>query len=388
MRSPGKVGWKDPGVRQADIRLAARYRWDWRHNRHGPVFNSIARAFALCTFFLPSLLYVALAKTPEKASDSTPFTIYVTNERSGDLSEIDSATLQVIATIPLGKRPRGIHASPDRRFLYIALSGSPIAGPGVDESKLPPPDRTADGIGVFDVQQNKLIRTIPSGSDPENFDITKDGRTLIVSNEDDAKASFVDIASGKVTKSVPVGEEPEGVKVTPNGTFVYVTSENTGTVSVIDVATEKLVNTIKVGRRPRSVAFLPDGSRAYVSTENDAAVSVVDTAKSETIQTISLGEPGKIKPMSVLLSEDGVTLYVSTGRGHKLFVIDTATNRITESAEIGERPWGIAVSPDGKMLVSANGPSNDVSIVDLAKLSVTKKVKVGDGPWGIAIVPR
>ncbi len=290
------------------------------------MFMSRAQLVAFSVLILASLICNSSGKlSSQKPSDSSHFIIYVTNEKSGDLSEIDSSTLQVIATIPLGKRPRGIHASPDHRFLYMALSGSPIAGPGVDESKLPPPDKSADGIGVFDVQQNKLIRTIRSGSDPENFDITKDGRTIIVSNEDDAKASFVDIASGKVTKSVPVGAEPEGVKVSPNGKFVYVTSENTGTISVIDIATATPIKTIRVGRRPRSVAFLPDGSRAYVSAENDAAVTVVDTAKNEAIQTISLGERGAIKPMSALLSADGATLYVSTGRGHKLFVIDTAT---------------------------------------------------------------
>ncbi len=261
--------------------------------------------FAICLVIILS----AIASPSQKSADSSHFRIYVTNERSGDLTEIDSPTLQVIATMPLGKRPRGIHASPDGHFLYIALSGSPLAGPGVDESKLPPADKSADGIGVFDVQQNKLVRIIQSGSDPENFDLTKDGRTIIVSNEDDAKASFVDVASGRVAKAVPVGEEPEGVKVSPNGREVYVTSENTGTISAIDVATASLIKTFKVGRRPRSVAFLPDSSRAYVSVENDAAVIVVDTAKHEAIQTISLGQPGVIKPMSVLLSPDGATLY-------------------------------------------------------------------------------
>src|SRR5579859_3587990 len=104
--------------------------------------------------------------------------IYVTNEVSGDLSVIDSGTRRVIATVPLGKRPRGIHASPDGKTLYVALSGSPIAGPGVDDSTLPPPDKSADGIGVFDVAQNKLLRLIPGGSDPENFDVSKDGKEL------------------------------------------------------------------------------------------------------------------------------------------------------------------------------------------------------------------
>jgi len=335
---------------------------------------------------VPFLIVAAIAYCP--ASNSTPhYRIYVTNERSGDLTEIDSATLEVVATIPLGKRPRGIHPSPDRRFLYIALSGSPIAGPGVDESKLPPPDKTADGIGVFDVAQNKLVRIIQSGSDPENFDITPDGRTIIVSNEDDAKASYVDIASGKVTKSVPVGEEPEGVKVSPNGKFVYVTSENTGTISAIDIAKVTLIKTFKVARRPRSVAFLPDSSRAYASAENDAAVTVIDAREHEAIHTITLGERGLIKPMSVLLSPDGSTLYVSTGRGHKVFFIDTATNRIKTGLEVGDRPWGLALSPDAKTLFTANGPSNDVSVIDLRTMTVAKKTKAGDGPWGVVTLP-
>ena len=61
------------------------------------------------------------------------YRIYVTNEVSGDLSVIDSSTNSVIATVPLGKRPRGIHASPDRKTIYVALSGSPIGGPNVDD---------------------------------------------------------------------------------------------------------------------------------------------------------------------------------------------------------------------------------------------------------------
>src|SRR5687767_1567270 len=92
------------------------------------------------------------------------YRVYVTNETTGDMSVIDSATYKV-TNIPLGKRPRGIHASPDGKTIYVALSGSPIAGPGVDESKLPPPDKSADGIGVFDVAQSKLLRVIKSGSD-------------------------------------------------------------------------------------------------------------------------------------------------------------------------------------------------------------------------------
>ena len=191
----------------------------------------------------------------KKPAESTAFRLYVTNEVSGDMTVVDSATYNVIATVPLGKRPRGIHPSPDRKTVYVALSGSPIAGPGVDEDTLPPADHSADGIGVFDVGQNKIVRVLKAGSDPENFDVSKDGTQLFISNEDDAAVSVVD--SGTVVKSAKVGEQPEGVKVTPDGKLVYVTSEETGTIGVLDPVAGKILKTFKVGHRPRSVASCP-----------------------------------------------------------------------------------------------------------------------------------
>ena len=56
--------------------------------------------------------------------DSGAPRIYVTNEVSGDMTVIDSGNRAVIATVPLGKRPRGIHASPDHKTLYVAASSS------------------------------------------------------------------------------------------------------------------------------------------------------------------------------------------------------------------------------------------------------------------------
>ena len=104
-------------------------------------------------------------------------------------------------------------------------------------------DHTADGIGVFDVAQNKIVRVLKAGSDPENFDVSKDGTQLFISNEDDAAVSVVDVASGTVVKSAKVGEQPEGVKVTLDGKLVYVTSEETGTIGVLDPVAGKILKT-------------------------------------------------------------------------------------------------------------------------------------------------
>ena len=327
-------------------------------------------------------------KSVQQPAESNAFRLYVTKETSGEMSVIDSATLNVIATVPLGKRPRGIHASPDRKTIYVALSGSPIAGPGVDESTLPPPDKSADGIGVFDIAQNKIVRMIKSGSDPEEFDVSKDGKLLYVSNEDASIVSIVDVAAGNVIQTFPTGGEPEGVRISPDGRLVYVTAEDSGTITVIDTAAGKLLKNFKVGRRPRSVAFLPDSSRAYVTAENDGTIVVVDAVKHEALRTIELGKPGTIKPMAVLISQDARKLYVSTGRGRQIFIVDTASNTIDASIDVGTRPWGIALSPDGSTLYSANGPSNDVSVVDLTSRTLKRKIDVPGSPWGVIALER
>lgn len=316
------------------------------------------------------------------------YRVYVTNEVSGDLTIIDSEKLDVVAKVPLGKRPRGIHASPDGKTIYVALSGSPIAGPGVDESKLPPPDKSADGIGVFDVAQQKLLRVIHSGSDPEEFAVTADGKLLYVSNEDVGGASILDLASGKVLKEIKTGDEPEGVMISPDGKHVLVTSEDAGTVAVIDTTKQELLDNIKVGRRPRSIAFLPDNNRAWLNAENDATVVLIDLAKKSATQTVQLGEAGVIKPMKVLLSPDSKTLYVSSGRGKKVFFLEAESGKVSGELEVGRRPWGMALSPDGKTLFTANGPGNDISIIDTATKAIVKRVESVGSPWGVITLPR
>jgi YVTN family beta-propeller protein len=311
--------------------------------------------------------------------------LLVTNEVGGDISVIDVSSKTVVATIPVGKRPRGIKLSPDGSTLFVALSGSPMAPPGVDESTLPPPDSAADGIGVVSVAEMRLLRVIPGGSDPEQTAVSADGARLFVANEDAGEVSVVAVADGRLLATLPAGGEPEGVDLSPDGDVVYVTSEEDGVVAVLDARRLQVLTRIPVGERPRSTAFLPDGSRAYVTAENGASVAVVDARAHRVLRTIQLSGP-LVRPMGAVASPDGTRVFVTTGRGKNVVVIDVATDEAIAAIEVGERPWGIAVSADGKTVFTANGPSNDVSFVDVERRAVVARVNVGDRPWGIAYV--
>ncbi|MEO0760969.1 MAG: hypothetical protein AAFZ09_04050, partial [Pseudomonadota bacterium] len=47
---------------------------------------------------------------------------YVSNEKSNDVTLIDTATMEVIKTVPVGQRPRGITISPSGHELYVCAS--------------------------------------------------------------------------------------------------------------------------------------------------------------------------------------------------------------------------------------------------------------------------
>ena len=192
---------------------------------------------------------------------------------------VDADRGVVVARVPVGKRPRGVKLSHDGKLLYVALSGSPRAAPGVDESKLPPPDRAADGVGVVDLAARKLVRTYASGQDPESFDLSRDGKTLYVSNEDASELSVLDLAAGKVTRKIAVGGEPEGVTLHPGGKAVYVTSEQDNQVVAVDTKKLAVVARIPTGPRPRAIAFSRDGKTGFVTSENGGGVTVFDAVK-------------------------------------------------------------------------------------------------------------
>jgi YVTN family beta-propeller protein len=357
---------------------------------------------AAATLLSAALLSAALMAAPvHSVRAAASYQVYVTNERSGDVTVINGSDFKVAATIPVGKRPRGIHVSPDGKTVYVALSGTPIeAPPQIDANGNPVfakkkaqddddddanADKAADGIGVMDVAANKMRGKLNAGSDPEEFDLSKDGKHIYISNEDVKTASVINIATGKLEHIIPVGQEPEGVTTTPDGRQFYVTCEAGGDIYVIDTGAFAVAAHFKVNGRPRSVAFLSRGATGFIPSESAGELNIIDTVNVKVLQTIKLAAGSR--PMRVKLSNDEMKLYVSNGRAGTISVFDTHSYALLDTIKVGPRPWGIGLSPDGKFLFAANGPSNDVSVVDLATDKEVTRVKAGSSPWGIAIVP-
>ena len=115
---------------------------------------------------------------------------------------------------------------------------------------------TNDGSGnvsVIDTATNTVTATIPVGTAPFAVAVGPDGGTVYVANIDSDNVSAIDTATNRVTATIPVGSEPFGVAVTPDGCKVYVANGASNDVSVIATATNTVTAAITAGRGP--VAF-------------------------------------------------------------------------------------------------------------------------------------
>ena len=305
--------------------------------------------------------------------------VWVSNERGGTLSAIDANTNRVIATLPIGGRPRGVAVSEDGRSVMVAIS----------QRRDHPDPSLREGVVRVDAETLSLRGLAAVGADPETFAVGARPARLYVANEDAGTATITDLDSGAVTATLLVGVEPEGVAISPDERWVYVTAETSNTVSVIDTRAGAVVGNFLVETRPRAAAFSGDGRLALVTAEVGRAVSVVDVARHAVIGTFRFPDLTE-RPVGVVFSPDARRAYVATGHANRMAVLDLSdprTPRLVREVAVGDRPWGIARSADGRRVYTANGGSNDVSVIDTATLAVVATVPVGDGPWGVAVGP-
>src|SRR4051812_45890889 len=85
--------------------------------------------------------------------------LYVTNERSGTITVIDTETNRVLDTIKVGARPRGIIFTANGRKLFAALTDLPTRGGKIAPGK--------KGIAEVDASTGRVAAIYDGGTDPE-----------------------------------------------------------------------------------------------------------------------------------------------------------------------------------------------------------------------------
>ena len=316
---------------------------------------------------------VALFTLLASATPAAGHTLYISNEKDNTISVIDTVTDEVIKSIPVGQRPRGITLSKDYKKLYICASDS-------------------NTVQVMDVASGKIINTLPSGDDPEQFDLAPNDKHLYIANENDAAVTIVDTDTRTVVKQFDTGVEPEGIAVSPDGKWAIATSETTSMVHWFDAVNLKALDDVLVDQRPRYGRFTKDSKTLWVSSEVGGTVTIMDVATRKISKVIQFEIPGvlhdEVQPVGIRLTNDGKYAFVALGPSNHVAVVDAKTYEVLKYILVGRRVWHMALTPEEDKLYTTNGVSGDVTVIDVKSLEAIKSIKVGNYPWGAAIVPK
>src|SRR6201999_278579 len=269
---------------------------------------------------------------------------YVGNQENGTISIIDTASDQVIKTVPekgkIGEKIQAVVTDPAEKNAFVV-------------------DAKGSSLVVVDLETGQIRQKIAVGQSPEGASLSPDGKKIAVCVEDDNEVTFVDVATQKVTRKIKTqGQNPEHCVFTRDEKWLITSNENSNDIDVIDVAAGKSIAKIATSGHPRGVALVPGKHIAYVVQETTGGVDVVDLDAKKIIRSIATGT----RPADVVASRDGKRMFVANGGDGNVVAIDVATNKVVGTTKTGKRCWNMALTPDGSKLYTADGRSNAVSV--------------------------
>ena len=308
------------------------------------------------------------------ASHAAPFA-YIAESGGSTVAVFDTATNRVVATIPVGRGPRGVAVNLQGTRAYVGNSG----------------DST---VSVIDTAANRVIATINGISGAESIAVNRGGTRVYVTNAAGFSATgsvtVIDGGTNAVIENIPVGVTPTGLALSPDGRRLYVANANSLSISVIDTVTLRVIATLGTQYSPHGIAVDPSGTRVYVTLPRynehvEGTVLVIDSSTYVTVGAVRAG----FGPFGISLNPTGTRAYVSNlGNenlpGNTVSVIDTASLTIAATVRVGQSPNGISVDAPGRRAYVVNTDSGNLSVIDTASNTVTATVALGPNPTSIS----
>ncbi|MEW6163122.1 MAG: DUF4382 domain-containing protein [Nitrospirota bacterium] len=324
-------------------------------------------------------LFTAKGQVPELST----LLIYVTNEGSNNVSVINRQSDEVVGTIMVGKKPRGVATGlrRDRLRVYVANSGS-------------------NSISVIDPTTNKVENEIPIrfGREPEGIAVAKispEKEFIFVTNYGSNNVSVVDALTHREIERIDVGSGPVAVAVDPY-LNVYAVNKNSKDVSVIrcDIQgrCEKVIN-VNVEWTPMAFSVDYQRGKVYVANYGFDKLSVIDI-KTRAVSVIS--DVGKYIT-GVTTDPTLDRIYLLREFPGEIVIIrppseDSSTLRpimvpVVGTIAVGNSPRSLILDPEGRKIYVVNRGSDNVSVIDKITKKEEKTIPVGKKPYGIAMFP-
>jgi DNA-binding beta-propeller fold protein YncE len=211
----------------------------------------------------------------------------------GVATAIETGTLTVSASIPLGKCPVfGVQSSDYRRFFVMNRGDDTIT---VINSQ----NNTVDSCIPFVNQSGQTVTCHPSlpvspapgllHAGPVYAEYNAATSQLIVANYDGNSISVIDVSMDEygndsatfgTTFTIPVGNNPASVTVLADGSRAYTANQTDGTVTIVDLSSHTVEKApLPVIGHPRTVVSTQNSSygKVYVASPDSPYLTIIRT---------------------------------------------------------------------------------------------------------------
>jgi len=168
--------------------------------------------------------------------------------------------LVVESKIPLGAISGRIdHLAIDiaRQRLYVAELGN-------------------DSVGVVDLGEHKVIRTLTGFSEPQGIAYVPTTDAIYVSNGGDGSVRIINAANLAPNRKIDIGEEADNVRFDADTNRVYV-GYGHGAIAVIDPVTGQKIATIQLKGHPESFQIVDKSPLIFLNIPETHEIATIDS---------------------------------------------------------------------------------------------------------------
>ena len=171
--------------------------------------------------------------------------ILVSNWCSYTMTVISVETGKTVQNIKIGRYPRGIAITKDSLYAYVAEMG---------------------GSGIHRINLQDFSKTfIPVGSNPRALVLSPDEKTLYVTLNISGKVAAWDLEANKLIKTVSTGKAARSLDISDDGSALFVVNFGSGTMSKVRASDLKLIQTIRVCNEPIGITFDAPSQNTWVA---------------------------------------------------------------------------------------------------------------------------
>lgn len=298
-------------------------------------------------------------------------TLLVLNKEDATLAFIDPGSGTVVATVPTGEGPHEVEVTRDGRSAVVTNYGAQDAG---------------NTLSVVDIPARRERARVDLAGLRRPHGLAVVGQEAFFTAEDARQVGLLDLSSARITWRFPTEQERTHMIVASrDGRTLFTTNMGSDTVSIIERAGGEAKQTlVKVGDAPEGMDLSPDGRQLWTANAADGTVSIVDAARKTLLKTIDIGTR---RSNRLKFTPDGALVLVSDLAAGELVVINARDQSVKKRLPIGRGASGILVVPDGSRAYVAAAGERRLIVVDLAELTVAGQIATGGGPDGMAWVP-